>query len=256
VFNCRLLVYYREIAVACCNTSHAGGVQVPWCETCNEASRGRAAWAVTAASAAAERIAAVGDSKPILIISGTNRPNSNALKVARVVERHYQAAHVPAELLSLEDLPAEAFLPGAYSVKPPAMVALQNRVLGAAGLHVVTPEYNGTFPGVLKYFIDLLKFPESFEHKPVAYIGESSGVWGALRSVEQLQMVFGYRHAHSYPVRVFISNVHKAFDADGNLSDPALDARLAEQVRGFAQYIGRVSPSPAEQAGGGGAAAR
>lgn len=184
-------------------------------------------------------------SNPVLIVSGTNRPSSNALKVAQVLERHYRQAHVPAELLNLEQLPPEAFLPETYSVKPPAVAALQRRVLGAAGLHVVTPEYNGTFPGVLKYFIDLLKFPESFEHKPVAYVGESAGLWGGLRSVEQLQMVFGYRHAHSYPVRVFIPAVHKAFDAEGRLNDAALDARLAEQVRGFAEYIGRIAPAVA-----------
>jgi chromate reductase, NAD(P)H dehydrogenase (quinone) len=178
---------------------------------------------------------------PILIISGTNRPGSHALKVARVLERHYREAGAAAELLSLEQMPPEAFDPAAYAKKPPGVVELQNRVLAASGLHVVTPEYNGTFPGVLKYFIDLLKFPESFEHKPVAYVGESNGAWGALRSVEQLQMVFGYRHAHSYPVRVFMSGVNKLFDAAGNLTDPAMDQRLGDQVRGFVRYIGRVS---------------
>jgi NAD(P)H-dependent FMN reductase len=178
--------------------------------------------------------------RPILIISGTNRPGSSALKVARAVERHYRSLTVACELLSLEDMPAEAFLPSTYAVKPPPVLALQRRVTDAAALHVVTPEYNGTFPGVLKYFIDLLKYPESFEHKPVAYVGESSGVWGGLRSVEQLQMVFGYRHAHSYPVRVFIGGVNRLFDADGNLTDPAIDARLAEQARGFVRYIAMV----------------
>jgi NAD(P)H-dependent FMN reductase len=177
---------------------------------------------------------------PILIISGTNRPNSNALRVARVVEAHYRAANTPTDLLNLEDLPPEVFHPSIYTVKPPAMLQLQQRVISAAGLHVVTPEYNGSFPGVLKYFIDLLKFPESFEHKPVAYVGESAGLWGGLRAVEQLQMVFGYRHAHSYPVRVFIPGVNKMFAADGRLADAAMDARLAEQTRGFLTYIRRL----------------
>jgi len=58
-------------------------------------------------------------------------------------------------------------------------------VLMAAGLHVVLPEYNGSYPGVLKYFIDMLKFPESFENKPAAFVGVANGQWGALRAVEQ-----------------------------------------------------------------------
>src|SRR4051812_15422280 len=106
---------------------------------------------------------------PILIIAGTNRPNSNAMRVARVLEDRYRQRQAAVDLLNLEDLPREVFEPSIYTSKPPGMVRLQERVLAASGLHVVTPEYNGSFPGVLKYFIDLLKFPESFEHKPVAY---------------------------------------------------------------------------------------
>ena len=179
---------------------------------------------------------------PILIIAGTNRPNSNAARVARVLESLYQSAGAPTDLLNLQDLPPELFLPSIYNVKPPAMQELQNRVIHARGLHIVTPEYNGSFPGVLKYFIDLLKYPESFEHKPVAYVGESSGLWGGLRSVEQLQMVFGYRHSHSYPVRVFIPGVHKLFDPHGALTDPAIHQRLAQQVQGFLNYITCLRP--------------
>jgi NAD(P)H-dependent FMN reductase len=109
-------------------------------------------------------------------------------------------------------------------------------VLDAAGLHLVTPEYNGSFPGVLKYFIDMLKFPESFERKPVAFVGVSAGVWGALRPVEQLQMVFGYRNAHVYPERVFIPQVTAKLAADGTLADAALDGRVAKQAEGFGQF--------------------
>ncbi len=82
-------------------------------------------------------------------------------------------------------MPREAFDPASYATKSPAMQAMQQRILDANGLHVVTPEYNGSFPGVLKYFIDMLKFPESFQSKPVAFTGEAMGIWGGLRSVEQ-----------------------------------------------------------------------
>jgi chromate reductase, NAD(P)H dehydrogenase (quinone) len=176
--------------------------------------------------------------RAILVISGTNRPNSNALKVANIVLGHYHNAGVKAELLSLSELPREVFEPSAYTTKPPSMVAIQQRVLAAQGLHVVTPEYNGSFPGVLKYFIDMLKFPESFDRKPVAFTGEAAGTWGALRSVEQLQMIFGYRNAHIYCDRVFISGVNQKLDASGKLLDSDLDQRLAKQAAGFAKFSG------------------
>ncbi|MDB5294541.1 MAG: NADPH-dependent reductase [Phycisphaerales bacterium] len=174
--------------------------------------------------------------RPLLVVSGTNRPGSVTLKVARAVLGHYAKLGVPAELYDLTDLPPDLFLPTAYAAKPAAFVAVQQRVVAAAGLHVVTPEYNGSFPGVLKYFIDMLKFPESFVHKPVAFVGVAGGVWGALRPVEQLQMVFAYRNAHLYPDRVFAPGVAAKLAADGSVTDPDLDARLAKQAEGFARF--------------------
>ena len=177
--------------------------------------------------------------RPILIIAGTNRPDANALRVARVLEANYRAAGVEVDLLSLTDLPREIFDGGAYAIKPPAMLAIQQRVLDALGLHVVTPEYNGSFPGVLKYFIDMLKFPESFEKRPVAFTGEASGAWGALRSVEQLQMIFGYRNSYVYPDRVFMPGIGQKFSASGQFTDAALNERLQKQAVGFAEFAAR-----------------
>jgi chromate reductase, NAD(P)H dehydrogenase (quinone) len=183
----------------------------------------------------------------ILIISGTNRPGSNALKVARVLEAHYRAIPTPVEILSLAELPPEAFDPSVYASKPPAVQAMQQRILAAAGLHVVTPEYNGSFPGVLKYFIDMLKFPESFDRKPVAFVGEAAGTWGGLRSVEQLQLIFGYRNAHVFPERVFIPGIAKQLDANGKLIDTALDDRLKGQCIGFAEFAHVIFKSGAKK---------
>jgi chromate reductase len=174
--------------------------------------------------------------RPILVISGTNRPGSGTLKVAKVVAGHYARLGVPVDFYDLADLPPDVFLPSSYATKPPAFVAVQDRVVASAGLHVVTPEYNGSFPGALKYFIDMLKFPESFDRKPVAFVGVSAGAWGGLRPVEQLQMVFAYRNAHVYPERVFIAQSAGKLSADGVVSDAALDERIGKQAEGFARF--------------------
>src|SRR4051794_28711246 len=177
---------------------------------------------------------------PIMIISGTNRAQSNALRISKIILGHYHDAKIPAQLFSLEELPLHVFDPSSYAKKPPAMQAIQQRVLDAQGLHVVTPEYNGSFPGVLKYFIDMLKFPESFDRKPVAFVGEAAGVWGGLRAVEQLQMIFGYRNAHSYRDRVFIPGVNNKFDAEGKFIDAGINERLKKQAIGFSCFIQSV----------------
>lgn len=175
-------------------------------------------------------------SKPILIVAGTNRPGANALRIARIIESVYQKANEPVELYSLEQMPPEIFSPASYGTKPAAWAAVQQRVVDAKGLHIVTPEYNGGFPGVLKYFIDMLKFPESFERKPVAFVGEAAGMWGALRPVEQLAQIFSYRNAFLYPDRVFIPRVGSVLDATGNLNDEGIAQRLEGQVNGFIKF--------------------
>lgn len=179
--------------------------------------------------------------RPILIVSGTNRPRSNTLRVTQVLQQHYASQQLAVDVFDVTDLPREVYEPTVYATKPPAFVQIQQRVLDAVGLHIVLPEYNGSFPGILKYFIDLLKFPESFEHKPVAFVGLASGIFGALRAVEQLQMVFSYRNAHVYPDRVFIPAVKDKLDAQGRLTDTALDERLSRQARGFAAFASALT---------------
>jgi chromate reductase len=171
---------------------------------------------------------------------GTNRPDSNTRKVARHVEEIYAESKVPLRVLDLAQLPPEIFSPSSYAEKPKTFAPFADAVLQAAGLHVVTPEYNGGIPGILKYFIDMLKFPESFERQPVCFTGLAAGVWGALRPVEQLQAIFGYRNAYLYPERVFLPGVGKLLDASGRLQDAELLGRLKKQADGFVTFVERL----------------
>lgn len=176
----------------------------------------------------------------ITIISGTNRPASNTRKVVRHLEQMYGDLKVSFQLLDLADLPPEIFSPASYAQKPKSFERFANAVLESDGLHLVTPEYNGSLPGVLKYFIDMLKFPESFVKRPVCFVGLSAGVWGALRAVEQLQAVFGYRNAYIYSDRVFLPGINKLLNESGALTDPDLLQRLRSQTEGFVDFVERL----------------
>lgn len=173
----------------------------------------------------------------IIIISGTNRPGSNTRKVTARVEAVYQTLGVPCSVLDLAQLPAETFCPASYAEKPPAVKKFTDVILAADGVVVVTPEYNGGVPGALKYFIDLLPFPESFEHRPVCFVGLAAGQWGALRPVEQLQAIFGYRNAYVYPERVFMPGINNLLDQQGRFTSPDLEKRLHGQAAGFVGFV-------------------
>jgi chromate reductase, NAD(P)H dehydrogenase (quinone) len=180
----------------------------------------------------------------ITLIVGTNRPGSKARVVAAQIEEIYRELQTPLKMLDLALLPQEIFHPNSYATKPASFLPFSEGVLQSTGLIIVTPEYNGSMPGVLKYFIDMLKFPESFERRPVCFVGIAAGMWGALRPVEQLQQIFGYRNAFLFPERVFIPRINDQLDERGKLKDAELVERLRAQQRGFVNFVATLKALP------------
>ena len=176
----------------------------------------------------------------ISLLSGTNRSGSNTRKVTAILEKIYSQLGAEYRVLDLQSLPPEIFAPAAYGEKPAAFVPMAQQILDSDGVVVVTPEYNGSFPGVLKLFIDHLKFPESFEKRPVCFVGLSAGMWGALRSVEQLQQIFGYRNAYLFPNRVFMPGIGGLLDEQGRIKDAELQGRLERQAAEFVSFAGTL----------------
>jgi NAD(P)H-dependent FMN reductase len=176
----------------------------------------------------------------ITVISGTNRPRSNTAKIATLAVVALRRAGEEVRLLDLTELPAELFDGASYGDKPEAFDPFQDAILAADGVLSVIPEYNGACPGVMKYFIDMLQFPASLYEKPAAFIGLSAGPWGAVRAVEQVELVFQYRHAHLFGRRVFLPNVNTCLDDDGQISDADLVRRLDEMLKGFADFCQRL----------------
>ncbi len=173
----------------------------------------------------------------IAIVSGTNRRGGNTAKVVDHIDAIYRALGQPTQIIDLAALPPEIISSSSYAEKPEGFKPFAAAVLECAGLHVVTPEYNGGVPGILKYFIDMLKFPESLERKPACFTGLSAGDWGALRAVEQLQAIFIYRQAHLFPERVFIPRIGNYLTPEGRIGDSELLGQLRGQAERFITFV-------------------
>lgn len=171
----------------------------------------------------------------IYIISGTDRPGSSTRKIAQIILAHYQELGAEAEILDMCDWPAGE-VRGQYgnslNGEPKVWV---DKLSGADGFHIVAPEYNASIPGVLKHFIDSWKYPETFEHRPVAFVG-LGGRFGGLRAVEHLQQVFAYRNAYQLPERVFFLNVWNLLK-DDQITDPMIAGLVKNQVQCFLDYV-------------------
>jgi chromate reductase, NAD(P)H dehydrogenase (quinone) len=129
---------------------------------------------------------------------------------------------------------------------PLPVQALKDRVAAADGLLLVTPEYNGSMPGVFKNAIDWMSRPVSdikrvFGGKAVALMGASPGPYGTLQSQAAWLPVLRTLGASPwFGGRLYVSRAADVFDADGAIVDDSLRARLAAFVAGFSAFVGRV----------------
>lgn len=170
------------------------------------------------------------------IISGTNRRGSRSLQVAQLIQRYYKELGEDVEIMDLVDFQCSPLDEAPYPAELPENLAKWvNKVNLSEGLIVVCPEYNGSYPGILKYFIDHWKYPESFEYRPVCLVG-LGGRFGGLRPVEHLQQVFNYRNSYIFPERVFVTNVWQVL-VEGELKDELLVKLLRQQASGFQKFV-------------------
>jgi NAD(P)H-dependent FMN reductase len=177
----------------------------------------------------------------ITIISGTNRNESNTLKISKIVQKEYQKLGAETKLLDLSKLPTELFSPNVYGEKPSSFQPFIEAVKSANAIVAVLPEYNGSFPGAFKYFIDMLPFPESLAQKPVACIGLAAGMWGAMRSVEHFQQLAFHLGAVNFTTRVFLPSVFNELNEAGELVSEKTAERITKQSGEFINFVSKLS---------------
>jgi NAD(P)H-dependent FMN reductase len=95
---------------------------------------------------------------------------------------------------------------------------LKDFILPAQKFVFIAPEYNGSFPGILKVFLDAIP-PEMNRGKKSALIGVSSGRAGNLRGMDHLTGILNYLGMHVHPNKLPISSVLSLMDAEGNFRD-------------------------------------
>jgi NAD(P)H-dependent FMN reductase len=171
----------------------------------------------------------------LLIIIGSTRPTRAAdLVVPWLVNaaKAHQAFEV--EVADLRDWPLPIFAEHAGTIgdfndptySEPIVKAWNNKVKESDAFIVVTPEYNHSIPGGLKNAIDNVWLSFGFRNKPVAAVGYSGGIGGAIRAIEHLAHVFV--EAEAVPMRnnVVLPLVQDAFDDNGEPVNPITKASL------------------------------
>ena len=170
----------------------------------------------------------------VLGISGSLRRDSHNTKLLRHAAELFAGEGVELEIYDgLRDIPP-------YDEDddvdngPEAVARIRAAVAEADAVYFVTPEYNSSIPGVLKNAIDWLSRPiatNPLRNKPVAVIGASTGMFGAVWAQAELRKALAAVGARVIPGEVVLGHAHTRFHDDGRLNDPNLDAQVHEVVR-------------------------
>lgn len=162
----------------------------------------------------------------ITVISGSNRKGSECLTFAtKYTEILKTLTDTPVKLLALEDIPHDYFFPEMYEKGKQAdsLKAIQDEYIVPAEKFVyVISEYNGSFTGAIKVFLDACSTRDrntSFKNKKAALVGIASGRAGNLRGMDHLSGVLNHLGTIILPNKLPISRIFELMDEDKNVVD-------------------------------------
>ena len=147
------------------------------------------------------------------------------------------------EIASIREIPLYDGDLEEQSGVPASVAELKDRIARADGLLLVTPEYNNSFPGVLKNAIDWLTRPPAdiarvFGDKPVALTGATPGQAGTILAQTAWLPVFRTLKMRPwFGGRLMVSGAGKVFDQNGNLVDDKVREQLRSFVAGFSEFV-------------------
>ena len=183
----------------------------------------------------------------VLAISGSLRRDSSNTRLLRAAaeEAPHDVELVPWE--GLRDIPPydqdDDTVPG-----PAAVDALKQAVRDADAVLIATPEYNFSVPGVLKNALDWTSRPLAtnvFRNKPVAVVGASSGMFGAVWAQAEARKVLAQAMGASVAdVEVAVGRAFEKFDEDGRLVDEDTRQQLRDAVSTLVAAAHAAQPEP------------
>jgi chromate reductase len=167
--------------------------------------------------------------KMITVISGTNRKGSRTLQVANF---YYNALKDRAEdvhLLSLVDF-------NTLSRSKELLEAEAQLLIPADKFIFVMPEYNGSFPGVLKALLDNSDIRKCWWHKKALLVGLADGRGGNLRGIEHMTSILHYLKMNVHYNKLPLSKINDEMDVEGQFMNVPTQNAIMDQLDGFVGY--------------------
>ena len=165
----------------------------------------------------------------ITIVSGTNRSGSNTKKIALEYQRILEEKGVEAGLFSLEGVDVMHNDAAFQQIETDIIIPTTHFIF-------IVPEYNGSFPGVLKMLFDTGGSHGIWFHKKALLTGVATGRAGNLRGMDHLADILNYVKITVHPNRLPISGVDKLLSNEGRLIDESTSNAIKQQVEEFLKW--------------------
>jgi chromate reductase, NAD(P)H dehydrogenase (quinone) len=184
----------------------------------------------------------------VLGISGSLRRDSYNTMLLRIAGEMFEAAGAEFELYDGLRLVPPYDEDDDTDPAPPAVAHLRAAVARADAVFFSTPEYNSSIPGQLKNAIDWLSRPKAdaaLLNKPVAVIGASRGMFGAVWAQAELRKTLAASGARVAEGEVALGHAHTRFDDEGRLNEPD----MIEQIQAVVEaLLAEIQPAELERA--------
>lgn len=176
----------------------------------------------------------------IQIISGTNQAQSQSGLVAEFYREQLANHGYESNIVDLADLPTDFTFSALYGNQNEGFNILRDNVEQADALVFVLPEYNGSYPGAMKAFLDGFHYPSRLTGKPVALVGLSGGGSGNALGLSHFADVMSFFGADVLGLRVKIPFAKKNF-SEGNIQDSFIYELFQQQLSLFVRYASKSS---------------
>lgn len=165
----------------------------------------------------------------LTIISGSNRDDNTTKKVALEYQRLLKEKNITSRIFSLDEINStlrnDLFIKAELEMLVPAQKFI-----------IIMPEYNGSYPGILKLMIDNSDVKNAWSNKKVLLTGVSTGRAGNLRGMDHLTGVLLHMKLLVHPNRLPISTVDKLMDEHFRFTDTYTLKAIHTQLDEFINF--------------------
>ena len=114
------------------------------------------------------------------------------------------------------------------------MLALEKQFLiPARKFIIIMPEYNASFPGILKTMMDNSDIKQCWWYKKAALVGISDGRAGNIRGIEHMTSILNYLKVNVLYNKVLLSRINEEINPEGHLIKPETAEAIERQVNEF-----------------------